>query len=206
MKEGEEITLYVKYKASDESRSHPAKLTVDDLEDAFDDSEVDINIKKITAADEYVSGRVDYRNAIISVLYDGSYRMKVSDADGRFKIKLKDTPEEDEIITVFARSRYGIFHGIKKKKVVMGPPKPPVIEDVDIDEDTVIVTHKNEVKMYLRHKKVLYKNPKVEYSEENKRYVYTFKNIKDLDLGSKMIAIARNEGGITKSKIFVVTR
>ena len=88
----------------------------------------------------------------------------------------------------------------------MGPPKPPVIEDVDIDEDTVIVTHKKEVKMYLRHKKVLYKNPKVEYSEENKRYVYTFKKIKDLDLGSKMIAIARNEGGITKSKIFVVTR
>ncbi len=206
LKEGEEITLYAKYKASDESRSHPAKLTVDDLEDAFDDSEVDINIKKITAADEYVSGRVDYRNAIISVLYDGSYRMKVSDADGRFKIKLKDTPEEDEIITVFARSRYGIFHGIKKKKVVMGPPKPPVIEDVDIDEDTVIVTHKNEVKMYLRHKKVLYKNPKVEYSEENKRYVYTFEKVKDLDLGSKMIAIARNEGGITKSKIFVVTR
>ena len=89
---------------------------------------------------------------------------------------------------------------------MVAPPAKPVIEDVDIEDGTVIVTHKKELKMYIRFAKTLYKNPKVEYSEENKRYVYTFKGIDGLELGSKMVAIARNKGGKTRSKVYVVTR
>ena len=206
LKEGEEITLYAKEYASSESKSHPAKLKAEELDEAFADSEDQMQVNKITEADEYITGKVDYRNAVISVLYNGSYRMKVSDGEGNFKVKLSAIPDENDIITVIARSRYGIFHDIIKKRVTVAPPAKPVIEDVDIEEGTVVVTHKKELKMYIRFAKTLYKNPKVEYSEENKRYVYTFTDINGLELGSKMVAIARNKGGKTRSKVYVVTR
>ena len=58
--------------------------------------------------------------------------------------------------------------------------------------------------MYLRCKKVLYSKPKVYYSEANNLYYYTFDDVEGLIPGRKMIAIARNKSGKTKSKIYVV--
>ena len=199
----ETVTIYAKYTASDAEQSHPAELKVDDVEDA--DTGNDVRIRKVAAGAGVVSGNTDYRYAIVSVLHDGSYQIKSADRNGDFRINLENEPKEGDRVSVFVRSIHGYFQTFKKKTVTLAPPEKPVVEKASTYFSAVNVLSHEKVTMTLRVRKKLYRNPKVYYSKAKKSYVYKFTNIENLYEGEgiRIVAYAQNEGGKTRSDVFI---
>ncbi|MEE3467509.1 MAG: Ig-like domain-containing protein [Eubacterium sp.] len=204
LKSGEVITLIAAKNGTTSVKSHPSKLTVENLKDV-DEADDDLTIRKVTAKDKTIKGKCDYRKGQITVIAPGSSRTTIADSDGEWKLKMSKRYKEGTRLCVLVRTNHGNIIGMKKKTVLEAPPARPVIHKVYKNKLLVRVFHKEKLKkMVLKVGKTKYKTFTVKYSKKHKCYDYRFK-VKSLEDDDKITATAKNKGGSTKSKPYWVS-
>ncbi len=198
----EEIISITAAKTSDsKARSHPSKLEVEDIKDA--DTGEDLIVNKVTAADTVITGTTDYKNAQITIIAGSTVKTGSAKANGDFEISLGKKLKKGTKIFILSRSSHGYFMSMKTKTVTVAPPGKPVIDSAIRRTLKVHVLHKKNLTMRIRVDGRLYTDPSVRYVKSLKKYMYTFE-VEDLDPGSKIVAIAKNAGGTTKSKPYYI--
>lgn len=205
LKEGEKLILYGKKNSETDVKSHPGSGHVVSLSEAEYDEDDLIKIRKITAADTRITGETYIPGAYITILSDTVNKTRNADNKGEFSISLPEKQDINTRITVLVRSAHGVFYIRRYKTVVEAPPPAPTIKKVNLKLREIRIWDKKLVTVRLKIEKKLYTKPTtVYYKKADKRYVYVFKIKKKFKDGMKLIAIAKNKGGTTRSKPYTI--
>ena len=202
LKKNEKISLIAAKSGSTSTKSHPSVLVVEDINYADDGDEV-LDIHKVTAADNYISGTTEYNKGQITVIAPGSSRTTNAKTNGEWKLKLAKKYKKGTQLKILIRTSHGYAMGLKYKTVVEAPPAKPVIEKVNKNKKIVRVLHTKKLEMFIKVEKTKYTDCTVSFNKKKKKYVYTF-TVKELEEDDKVVAFAKNEGGTTKSKAYKV--